>query len=249
MNTNKCCHLDLLLSGKTGRNAYNAELVNQDQAVPRHLDLPKLSELLKMRQNPADNDNEDDQENNKEQQAFTFLTEHLLGHVIGKRDWDIKRCFHRVSDYVSISDEAYTLLLCENVYEKWLKIKPPQAGEVQTVVRGKYTDQGNGASNKKYKGWTAQGIQRYNQLYQNVKQNRTEQWAKDIEMRTIREYQDRCKGRLVGTQIRQKKRKKQDWLLGDDDNNNEAHAEYPKAMNELEDSALDQQDSDSENEE
>jgi hypothetical protein len=136
MNTNKCCHLDLLLSGKTGRNAYNAELVNQDQAVPRHLDLPKLSELLKMRQNPADNDNEDDQENNKEQQAFTFLTEHLLGHVIGKRDWDIKRCFHRVSDYVSISDEAYTLLLCENVYEKWLKIKPPQAGEVRTVVRG-----------------------------------------------------------------------------------------------------------------
>jgi hypothetical protein len=169
--------------------------------------------------------------------------------VIGKRDWDIKRCFHRVSDYVSISDEAYTLLLCENVYEKWLKIKPPQAGEVRTVVRGKYTDQGNGASNEKYKGWTVQGIQRYNQLYQNVKQNRTEQWAKDIEMRTIREFQDRCKGRLVGTQIRRKKRKKQDWLLGDDDNNNEAHAEYPKAMNELEDSALDQQDSDSENEE
>jgi hypothetical protein len=86
MNTNNCCHLALLVAGKTGRNTYNAELVNQDQAVPQHLDLPKLSELLKMRQNPADNDNEDDPENNKEQQAFTFLAEHLLGHVIGKRD-------------------------------------------------------------------------------------------------------------------------------------------------------------------
>jgi hypothetical protein len=86
MNTNNCCHLALLVAGKTGRNTYSAELVNQDQAVPRHLDLPKLSELLKMHQNPADNDNEDDPENNKEQQAFTFLAEHLLGHVIGKRD-------------------------------------------------------------------------------------------------------------------------------------------------------------------
>ena len=59
-----------LLAGKTGRNTYSAELVNQDQAVPRHLDLPKLSELLKMRQNPADNDNEDDPENNKEHQKL-----------------------------------------------------------------------------------------------------------------------------------------------------------------------------------
>jgi len=202
-----------------------------------------------MRQNPADDDDhEDDPGENNKRQAFTFLVEHLLGHVIGKRDWDIKKCFRRVSDYVSISDEAYTLLLCENVYEKWLKIKPPQAGAVRTIVRGKYTDQANGASNEKYKGWTAQGIQRYNQLYQNVKQNRMEQWAKDIEMNTIREFQDRCKGRLVGTQIRRKKRKKNDWLLGEDDNN-EAHIEYPKAMNELEDdNGLAQEDSESEDE-
>ena len=194
-----------------------------------------------MRQNPADDD-DDDPENNT-QQAFTFLVEHLLGHVIGKRDWDIKKCFRTVSDYVSISDEAYTLLLCENVYEKWLKIKPTQAGTVRNIVRGKYTDQENGASNEKFKGWTAEGIERYNQLYQNVKQNRLEKWAKGVEKNTLREFQERCKGRLVGTEIRQKKKK-----LNGGDENNEAQMEYPKAMNELENyNALAQQEG-SENE-
>jgi hypothetical protein len=67
-----------------GRKANNTELVNQEQDVPQHLELPKLSKLLKMRQNPADDD-DDDPENNT-QQAFTFLVEHLLGQVIGKRD-------------------------------------------------------------------------------------------------------------------------------------------------------------------
>jgi hypothetical protein len=115
-----------------------------------------------MRQEPVgDNDDQEDI-----QQAFTFLVEHLLGHVIGKRCWDTTKCFYPVSDKVTISDEAYTLLLCENVYEKWIQMKPPQAGQKLIVVKGKYTDPENGASNEKFKGWTADGIQRYNQLYQ-----------------------------------------------------------------------------------
>jgi hypothetical protein len=196
-----------------------------------------------MRQNPEDDDDDEDDPENNKQQAFTFLVEHLLGHVIGKRDWDIKKCFRTVSEYVSISDEAYTLLLCENVYEKWIKIKPTQAGTVRNIVRGKYTDQENGASNEKFKGWTAEGIQRYNQLYQNVKQNRLEKWAKDVEKDALRDFQERCKGRLVGTEIRRKKKKHNGG-----DENNEAQTEYPKAMNELKKNNALAQEEDSENE-
>jgi hypothetical protein len=76
-----------------------------------------------------------------------------------------------VSDRVSISDEAYTLLLLENVYEKWLKLKPQQPGEKQTIVKGRYTDPEKGASNEKYKGWTVDGIERYNELYNSVERN------------------------------------------------------------------------------
>jgi hypothetical protein len=80
--------LTSLLSGKTGRNAINAELLHQNQEVPQHLHLPTLSEILKMRQKPVRNGNDDLEDI---QQAFTFLVEHLLGHVMGKRDWDMTK--------------------------------------------------------------------------------------------------------------------------------------------------------------
>jgi hypothetical protein len=120
-----------------------------------------LSKILKMRQKPGvpDSDRDENQENDRQEQAFTFLVEHLLGHIIGKREWDMKKCFHLVSEHVSISDEAYTLLLLENVYEKWLKLKQRESGDKRTAVKGKYTDPEKGASNEKYKGWTVDGIQ------------------------------------------------------------------------------------------
>jgi hypothetical protein len=231
----------------TGRNAINTELHRQNQEVPLHLELPKLSEILKMRQKPGvlDSDRDDDQEYDLQEQAFTFLVEHLLGHVIGKREWDMKKCFHMVSDHVSISDEAYTLLLLENVYEKWLKIKQhQQPGEKRTIVKGKYTDPEKGASNEKYKGWTVDGIKRYNQLYQKVQHNRNQKWAKTVEMKAKEEFQGRYKGKLVGTQIRRKKRKQKGWELVQDDDGN-TNNEYPVAMNELGNVMLDAEDDDS----
>jgi hypothetical protein len=153
----------------TGRKDINRELIQQDQDVPLHLDLPTLSEILKMHQKPPGVMGNDKQEDyGKQGQAFTFLVEHLLGHIIGKREWDMMKCFHVVSEWVSISDEAYTLLLLENVYEKWLAIKPDITGEKQTSVRGEYTDPEKGASNEKYKGWTVKGIEQYNELYKSV---------------------------------------------------------------------------------
>jgi hypothetical protein len=188
-----------------------------------------------MRQKPGviDKDSEEDEVYDRQEQAFTFLVEHLLGHVIGKREWDMQKCFHMVSDRVSISDEAYTLLLLENVYEKWLKLKPQQPGEKQTIVKGRYTDPEKGASNEKYKGWTVDGIERYNELYNSVERNRNQKWAKAVEKKAKDEFQGRYKGKLIGTQIRRKKRRQQgDWDL---DNNDEANKrkEYPAAMNEL----------------
>ena len=211
---------------KIERNATNAELLRQNQEVPIHLDLPRLCDILKMRQKPV-GDKFDQEEI---QQAFTFLVEHLLGHVIGKSDWDTTKCFHPVSDKVTISDEAYTLLLCENVYEKWMQMKPPQAGQKLTVVKGKYTDPENGATNEKFKGWTADGIQRYNQLYQDVQRNRNQQWAEEVETTALQDFQGRYKGKLVGAQIRRKKRKLKGWDLEDD---SKEYVEYPMAMNEL----------------
>jgi hypothetical protein len=63
---------------------------------------------------------------------------------------------------------------------------------------------------------------------------------------------NRCKGRLVGTKILQKKRKKTRLAFLGDNEDNKAHGEYPTAMNELDnnlDYVLAQEDSETENEE
>jgi hypothetical protein len=51
-------------------------------------------------------------------------------------------------------------------------------------------------------------------------------------MKAKEEFQRRYKGKLVGTQIRHKKRKQKGWKLDNDDDGNTRN-EYPVAMNEL----------------
>jgi hypothetical protein len=216
----------------TGRNAINKELNRENQEVPIHLDLPTLSDILKMRQRPRMLHDNEDQEYKQQERAFTFLVDHLLGHVIGKREWDMMKCFHLVSDRVSVSDEAYTLLLLENVYEEWLKLKPNQPGEKQTIVKGKYTDPEKGASNEKYKGWTVDGIKRYNELHNSVERNRKQKWSREVEMKAKEEFQGRYKGKLIGNQIRRKRRKQKSWELDNGDDRNR-DSNYPLAVNEL----------------
>ena len=69
------------------------------------------------------------------------------------------------------------------------QIKQQQPGQKITIVKGKYTDPEKGASNEKYKGWTVDGIQQYNQLYQKVQHNRNQKWAKTVEMKAKEEFQ------------------------------------------------------------
>jgi len=138
-------------------------MARENVEVPGHLVLPELSEILKMRQEPVNPNSE----GNDNQHAYTFVVEHLLGQVRGKREWDMTKCFNKVSEVVGVSDEAFVLLLLDNHYDAWLEDRPPSDKEQNKVGRGIYTSQEKGASNKKFGGWTAQGIKCYNQLYQN----------------------------------------------------------------------------------
>ena len=63
----------------------------------------------------------------------------------------------RISEFVTVSDEAYTLLYLENCYDSW-KAEATSAAE----VKKKYTDQPQSSS--RYKGWNEEGIVRYNEL-------------------------------------------------------------------------------------
>jgi hypothetical protein len=69
-------------------------------------------------------------------------------------------------------------------------------------------------------------------LYQRVQQNRKEKWANKVEMKVQQEFLRWYKGKLIGQQIRHKKRKQKGWELDNNDDGN-SNNEYPVAMNEL----------------
>ena len=100
-------------------------------------------------------------------------------------------------DVLSVSDEAFTWIVLENNWSRWIDVFNINGGKVPTIVGRKtgenvslvptkYTRGGlayvfrNHASNQdkddasayKYKGWSAAGITCYNTLHDQVKEDR-----------------------------------------------------------------------------
>jgi len=122
--------------------------------------VPNLNEILKLRQDPEENNNE----------AYKFFIDKILGCVVGKRRaWSKdKKCFKTVmASGVTVSDEAFALLIMEN---QW-----------NVVFNQGQTKCTTGTANKRNAGWSKQGIERFNQLVTNVKQNRSQSYALQAE--------------------------------------------------------------------
>jgi len=94
---------------------------------------------------------------------------------------------HKPQSLCTISDEAFTLLTVENVYHRWIEIfrvndyvtPPPNLfktikDKLSKDFDSKYTLSGQKSSTGKGpgKGWTEEGMQRYNELYYLVKADR-----------------------------------------------------------------------------
>ena len=93
---------------------------------------------------------------------FMFLVEHLLGHAHGLRNWKNAKCYRRISDVLTISDEAFVLLSIENCWDaiqEDMEENDDADGETNekhgAYGQGKYTNQG---MNLKYGGWSHEGI-------------------------------------------------------------------------------------------
>ena len=102
----------------SGIRADNKSMSEQGQEVPTHMQLPTLEEILKLRQVPRLNNNT----------TFTFIVEHLAGAVIGQRKWKTTRCYAPLSKHMSVSDEAFMLLVLENQYEMWRESETTRVG-------------------------------------------------------------------------------------------------------------------------
>jgi hypothetical protein len=190
----------------SGIRAENKSISDKGGEVPTHNRLPTLQEILKIRQAPRSNNNT----------TFTFIVEHLAGAVIGQRKWKTTRCYAPLTKHMSVSDEAFMLLVLENQYELWMN------SETTKVGRGKYTENG---PNKKFCGWTNEGMRRFNELIEEVRTNRNKPYSKDVEEATFKTLAERYKALLAGSRKNSRKRHRHGSELGhggedeDDDDN------------------------------
>src|SRR5687767_5027195 len=80
-----------------------------------------------------------------------------------------------VSDFISVSNEAFAILIFENNYETWCNMLKQNITKKSTVVH-KYTNGGSSTgkngSSRWYQGWNPEGIKCFNVLFDLVKIDR-----------------------------------------------------------------------------
>ena len=127
----------------------------------------------------------------EEKEAFLWFAGELLECVCGKRAWGTRKKYRAtISDatandtgkfIVTVSDEAFALLLYDAYINKWIKrYHEDRRGEPRSKrIVGKYT-QTDGASTE-YGGWSEEGIHRFNLLCEMVQEDRNSRNAREAE--------------------------------------------------------------------
>ena len=169
------------------------KIVAEDKMMPKFQEEDKelftMEELCKLRR----------AETEREQEASFWFFGEFLSCVVGKRQWSVQKKYQLISQatmtgssekLVTISDEAFALLVYENYKDKWTKQGNEQPGQLvqsgKKVIRGKFTIQNSGTC--KYGGWSHDSMKRFNELYNLVVEDRACPQAATVE----KEFIDYC---------------------------------------------------------
>ena len=106
---------------------------------------------------------------------------------------------HKLSTYVSLSHEAFALLLLENSEHRWnseIELKKNGNEMVEEfLLPTKYTGAGKSKQQKgftkMFKGWTFEGIAKYNHLRDSIKKDRNENGV-EFDSYMLNHFQKTC---------------------------------------------------------
>jgi hypothetical protein len=110
--------------------------------------------------------------NNKEEWYTTFFDLFII-HVVGAATFRSKVVVQFVSSFVTVSDEAFALLVLDNCEEKWEDMYEKKV--TKSNKKNKYTDGGKSSKSgrsRNLKGWSNKGLNRFNELYRLIKADR-----------------------------------------------------------------------------
>lgn len=196
-------------------NTHTEVVDNAEKLREGSTTLPSAALLLKLR---------DDEE------TFRWLLQNVIAELVGKVNFERKAKSKKISEFVSISHEAFALLFLENyreVVEERAEMPKVERKKGQrredTTAKGKYTGDGRGA--RRNGGWSDEGLERYADLFEMVRENRREDATREkgFEIR----YQE-----LMKNTTRKCKKKRG---LDDDDDDDGINGKKKRIRNPIED--------------
>lgn len=109
-----------------------------------------------------------DEQNNQEnlQKQFDLFSDTFGKCLISANKWKTQFWLNSnsvFSDVISVTDEAFCIFTIEGNWDAWMH--EIRTGVRQKIRSGKYTESN---SNKKYGGWTKEGMARFNRLCQTI---------------------------------------------------------------------------------
>jgi hypothetical protein len=107
-----------------------------------------------------------------------WFAQEFIRIVVGKKIWKSHAFRYKLSEFCAVSGEAFCLLIVENNYEQWAGMVETGdfADKKNTAPKPLYTNSGkssreNGTA-KAFQGWTLEGYQCFDELYNAVKADR-----------------------------------------------------------------------------
>jgi hypothetical protein len=135
---------------------------------------------------------------------YVDFVSYYVSAVIGLRDFEKYKCQKLYREYVSVSDEAFAVLTLENNWDRWMEMAANDEWTTASVPTKWTVSRDRTASSAKkararleetgipqarrYRGWSPAGINRYNQLYDQLEVERASARAVLFEENLLRHF-------------------------------------------------------------
>jgi hypothetical protein len=151
---------------------------------------------------------------------YFFFCNTILECVAGKKLWKVQKTKRLISkSCVTVSDEAFALLLMINSWEKFEYFaENPEVEDKMSVPATSYTEKKG--RNKKMKGWSQEGLVKYNRLCECVVQDRQSAEGIQFEKDFLKYHTDE----MVRTRMEEGGGEEQDGNGSDAEGGNVEHA-------------------------
>lgn len=170
--------------------------------------MPAWKDIITLRNGGMD---EADDTSEAKKHAYFFFLEYILECVAGKKEWKKDKYSCRVSKAVTVSDEAFALLLLNNsweVFQEYANNENQGQEGARINAKPKFTAKRGGS--RRFEGWSRAGIAEYNNLCQRIVADRNSDMGEQFEIEFLEYMKDKCGN----------KRKHNDDSLDDDDDDN-----------------------------